>query len=124
MGLLDRLEEMYREYGYCLNTLHSYEFEGAAGFEKMGRIMAAFRGGIGKIAGRQVEKTADYGPGLDGLPPADVLKFTLSGGASAVVRPSGTEPKLKVYLSVSAPDREQAQAEEKKLAEALRALMA
>ncbi len=123
MGLLDRLEEMYREYGYCLNTLHSYEFEGAAGFEKMGRIMAAFRGGIGKIAGRQVEKTADYGPGLDGLPPADVLKFTLSGGASAVVRPSGTEPKIKIYLSVSAPDRESAALEEKALAAGMEAYL-
>jgi len=123
MGLLDRLEEMYREYGYCLNTLHSYEFEGAAGFEKMGRIMAAFRGGIGEIAGRQVEKTADYGPGLDGLPPADVLKFTLSGGASAVVRPSGTEPKIKIYLSVSAPDRESAALEEKALAAGMEAYL-
>ncbi|MBO4925907.1 MAG: phospho-sugar mutase [Clostridia bacterium] len=123
IGLLDRLEEMYREYGYCLNTLHSYEFEGAAGFEKMGRIMAAFRSGVGRIAGRQVEKTADYGPGLDGLPPADVLKFTLAGGASAVVRPSGTEPKIKIYLSVSAPDRDAAALEEKALATGMEAYL-
>ena len=119
VSLLEKLDELYRAYGYCLNTLHSYEFEGAAGFEKMQGIMASFRQGIREIGGRKVEKLLDYGPGLDGLPPSDVLKFYLSGGASAVVRPSGTEPKLKIYLSISAPDRGTAEAEEKALAAAL-----
>ena len=66
-----------------------------------------------------MEKALDYAPGLDGLPKSDVMKFYLSGGASAVARPSGTEPKLKVYISVSAPNREAAALEEKKLADAL-----
>ena len=119
VSLMDRLEELYRTHGYCLNTLHSYAFEGAAGFEKMQGIMAKLRGGIVRIAGRQVEKTADYAEGLNGLPKSDVIKFTLSGGASAVVRPSGTEPKMKVYLSVSAPDRDAAAREEALLAAGL-----
>ena len=115
-SLLEKLNELYAQYGYCLNTLHSYEFEGAAGFEKMQRIMQSFRGGLTQIGGRAIEKLLDYAPGLDGLPKSDVLKFLLSGGASAVVRPSGTEPKLKIYISVSAPDKAAAAEEEKKLA--------
>ena len=124
ISLLQKLNALYGEYGYCLNTLHSYEFEGAAGFEKMQQIMQSFRGGLTEIGGRAIEKLLDYGPGLDGLPKSDVLKFKLSGGASAVVRPSGTEPKLKIYISVSAPDRAAAAEEEKKLADALAKFMA
>ena len=123
VSLLSRLNALYAEYGYCLNTLHSYEFEGAAGFEKMQGIMASFRGGIRQIGNRTVEKLLDYAPGLDGLPKSDVLKFLLSGGASAVVRPSGTEPKLKIYISVSAKDRQTAAQEEKILADDLARFM-
>ena len=123
-SLLERLNELYAEYGYCLNTLHSYEFEGAAGFEKMQEIMRSFRAGLQEIGGRKIEKLLDYAPGLDGLPKSDVLKFLLSGGASAVVRPSGTEPKLKIYISVSAKDRAAAAEEEKKLADDLARFMA
>ena len=124
VSLMDKLNQLYREYGYCLNTLHSFEFEGAAGFEKMQGIMAAFRQGLKEIGGRTIEKCLDYAPGLDGLPKSDVLKFYLSGGASVVVRPSGTEPKLKTYISVSAPDREAAAREEQTLADALKQFMA
>ena len=119
VSLLEKLNALYAQYGYCLNTLHSYEFEGAAGFEKMQAIMASFRNDIQSLGGRRVEKMLDYAPGLDGLPPSDVLKFYLSGGASAVVRPSGTEPKLKIYLSISAPDRDAAAQAEKILADDL-----
>ncbi len=124
VSLMDKLNQLYREYGYCLNTLHSFEFEGAAGFEKMQGIMAAFRQGLKEIGGRAIEKCLDYAPGLDGLPKSDVLKFYLSGGASVVVRPSGTEPKLKTYISVFAPDREAAAREEQTLADALKQFMA
>ena len=116
VSLLDKLAELYRTYGYCLNTLHSYTFEGSAGFEKMQNIMRSFREGIEEIGGKRVEKTLDYSLGLDGLPRSDVLKFLLAGNCSAVVRPSGTEPKLKVYLSVSAGDRAAALAEEERMA--------
>ena len=111
MGLMDRLNALYAEYGACLNTLHSYQFEGSAGFERMQAIMAAFRGNIGALGGRKVERALDYAAGLDGLPKSDVLKF-LMDGASVVVRPSGTEPKLKVYASVTAPDRDAAAKQE------------
>ena len=124
ISLLDRLNQLYDQYGYCLNTLHSYEFEGAAGFDKMQRIMASFRSGVTSIGGRRVEKLLDYAPGLDGLPPSDVLKFRLAGGASCVVRPSGTEPKLKIYISVSAPDRDAAAREEKLISDDLARSMA
>ena len=124
ISLLQKLNALYAEYGYCLNTLHSYEFEGAAGFEKMQQIMRSFRGNLTEIGGRSIEKLLDYAPGLDGLPKSDVLKFRLSGGASAVVRPSGTEPKLKIYIYVSAPDKATAAAEEKKLADDLARFMA
>ena len=133
-GLLEVLEGLYRKYGFCLNTLHSYEFEGMEGFEKMQGIMKHLRtmaSGINQgeevcIGGRKVEAVEDYLSGvisradgnsesITGLPSSDVLKFRLSGNASAVVRPSGTEPKLKLYISVSAEDKIKAQAEEDKI---------
>ncbi|WP_461227218.1 phospho-sugar mutase [Lacticaseibacillus suihuaensis] len=110
--LAAKLAALYRDYGYCLNTLHSFEFDGAAGFAKMQTIMAAFRQGVADFGGEQVASVADYLPGLDGLPQADVLKFTLATTGSVVVRPSGTEPKLKVYVSVSAADQAAAAARE------------
>ena len=98
-----------KTYGYCLNTLHSYEFDGSAGFAKMQSIMQAFRGGIKEFGGKKVVKLLDYAPGLDGLPKSDALKFLLEDNCSIVVRPSGTEPKLKTYISVSAENKEAAE---------------
>lgn len=121
ISLLDKLEELYKTYGYCLNTLHSYEFDGSAGFAKMQSIMQAFRGDIKEFGGKKVVKLLDYAPGLDGLPKSDVLKFMLEDNCSIVVRPSGTEPKLKTYISVSAENKEAAEkveAEIRKSAEA------
>ena len=105
ISLLEKLEELYQAYGYCMNTLHSYEFEGSAGFAKMQSIMQAFRGDVKVFGGKKVVKLLDYAQGLDGLPKSDVLKFLLEGNCSIVVRPSGTEPKLKIYVSVSAADK-------------------
>ena len=68
ISLLDKLDELYESYGYCLNTLHSYEFDGSAGFAKMQNIMQAFRGDIKEFGGKKVVKLLDYAPGLDGLP--------------------------------------------------------
>ena len=104
VSLLEKLEELYRTYGYCLNTLHSFEFEGSAGFARMKNIMASFRDGITEFGGKKVTKLLDYSLGLGGLPKSDVLKFLLEDHCSIVVRPSGTEPKLKIYVSVSAED--------------------
>lgn len=134
MGLLEVLEGLYEKYGFCLNTLHSYEFEGMEGFEKMKGIMNRLHTMASRIAegeavcigGRKTEAVEDYLSGtisradkttepIAGLPSSDVLKFRLAGNASVVVRPSGTEPKLKLYISVSAEDKGKAQAEEDKI---------
>ncbi len=124
VSLLQKLNELYAEYGYCLNTLHSYEFDGSSGMAKMAGIMAALRQGVGALGGLKVEETLDYLPGLDGLPASDVLKFRLAGGSSVVVRPSGTEPKLKAYLSIAAANRPAAEAVEKDVSQALAAYFA
>ena len=91
-----------------MNTLHSYEFEGSSGLNKMNAIMQTLRAGISKFGTKQVVTCLDYKEGLDGLPKSDVLKYLLEDNCSVVIRPSGTEPKLKAYISVSAGDREDA----------------
>ena len=116
ISLLDKLDELYKRHGYCLNTLYSYQFEGAAGFAKMKEIMKDFQtAGITEFGGRKVETLLDYNTGIDGLPKENVLKFLLEGHGSVVVRPSGTEPKLKTYVTVSAPDKAAAEVIEKKI---------
>lgn len=115
VSLLDRLEQLYADYGYCLNTLHSYAFDGSAGFARMQSVMQALRAGVASFGTRKVLRVLDYAEGLDGLPRSDVLKFILADGCALVVRPSGTEPKLKLYLSVSAQSREAAQEAEAEL---------
>ena len=119
ISLLEKLEDLYKQYGYRLNTLHSYVFEGAAGFEKMQEIMKHFHQGIDEFGGRKVVKTLDYSQGLDGLPKSDVLKYLLEGESSVVVRPSGTEPKLKAYVSIVSDTMEESEATEKKVADQL-----
>ncbi|SFE68044.1 phospho-sugar mutase [Succiniclasticum ruminis] len=121
ISLLDKLDELYKRHGYCLNTLYSYQFEGAAGFVKMKEIMTDFQtAGITEFGGRKVETLLDYNTGIDGLPKENVLKFLLEGHGSVVVRPSGTEPKLKTYVTVSAPDKAAAEVIEKKIVEDLK----
>lgn len=108
VSLLDKLNELYATYGYCLNTLHSYEFPGSAGMEKMAKIMKDFHAGLETVGGMKVVKTEDYSIGLNGLPKSDVLKYFYDGEqvhGSVVIRPSGTEPKLKAYISVTAADK-------------------
>lgn len=123
VSLLDRLEQLYADYGYCLNTLHSYTYDGSAGFARMQAVMQGLRGGVASFGTRKVLRVLDYAEGLDGLPKSDVLKFILEGGCTLVVRPSGTEPKLKLYLSVSAQSREAAQEAEAELLRGAEALL-
>lgn len=111
ISLLDKLSEIYSRFGYCMNTLHSYKFPGSTGMTKMQEIMAGLRQGLETIGGRKVTRTEDYLPGLNGLPKSDVLKFYTDSG-SVVVRPSGTEPKLKAYISVTAENRTEAEKRE------------
>lgn len=118
VSLLDKLNELYAQYGYCLNTLHSYEFPGSAGMEKMREIMKSFHAGLETIGGMSVERVEDYSRGLNGLPASDVLKYYYQGpgvDGSVVIRPSGTEPKLKTYISVTAADRAAAEEVEKRI---------
>lgn len=100
ISLLEKLDELYTKFGFAHNTLQSYTFEGATGFAKMQNIMSKLRKeGITEINGVKVVKTLDYIEGLDGLPKADVLKYYFEDNASVVIRPSGTEPKMKTYIS-------------------------
>lgn len=114
ISLLQKLNELYATYGYCLNTLHSYEFDGSAGMQKMTEIMNGFHKGLNTIAGQKVDKIEDYSVGFNGFPKSEVLKFVTTSG-SVVVRPSGTEPKLKTYISVTAKNKTEAEEIEKKI---------
>lgn len=119
ISLLDKLDELYKTYGYTNNSLHNYEFDGSSGFEKRQKIRKKFRSGIKEIGGKKVIKSFDYLPGLDGLPKADVLKFVLEDESSIIVRPSGTEPKLKAYISVTKESRQKAKEEDQIIADNL-----
>jgi len=119
ISLLEKLDDIYHTYGYCLNTLHSYEFDGSAGFENMRQIMKKFRGPVQGFGGKDLKKCLDYGQGLDGLPKSDVLKFLLEDNCSVVVRPSGTEPKLKTYISITSDSKEKAEELEKRMSDEL-----
>ncbi len=122
LTLADKLKDLYAAYGYCLNTLHSYEFGGALGLGKMQAIMHKLRAGTKAVDGKKVLQVLDYAVGIDELPKSDVLKFILEDSCSVVVRPSGTEPKLKAYVSVMAKNSEAATLVEAEIAAYLRSL--
>lgn len=104
--LLERLKALYQSYGYCRNVQHSYRFYGSAGLAKMQAVMQAMRANVDVLGGRRVVTRMDYAKGLDGLPKSNVLKLLLEDGSAVIVRPSGTEPKLKAYVSVIAESSE------------------
>ena len=104
LSLIDKLNSLYKEFGFFLNKTDNFVFEGAAGFSKMKDIMASFRQGLPNIGGYKIEEELDYSKGINGLPKSDVLKYVLENGSTVVVRPSGTEPKLKMYCSIKATD--------------------
>ncbi len=103
------LESLYREFGYEKSSLYSYTFSGAGGADKMKSIMAKFRRTGADFAGISVRYTEDYSEGIKGLPKSNVIKFFLDGKNTVTLRPSGTEPKLKMYISVRAEDAESAE---------------
>ena len=110
ISLIEKLEELYKKFGYYLNKLDNFVFEGAAGFTKMQEIMASFRSNIKDIGGFKIKEVLDFSKGLNGLPKSDVLKYILENDCTVVIRPSGTEPKLKMYSSIKAPTELEANA--------------
>ncbi|HIZ61784.1 MAG TPA: phospho-sugar mutase [Candidatus Gemmiger avistercoris] len=124
MSLLDAVNALYKEYGFYRSALKSYTFEGESGMRTMQGIMARLRADEPfVIAGYGVDKVIDYQRGGTGLPKADVLEYRLENGAKLMVRPSGTEPKIKVYLSAVAGSEAEADAINERLAEAAGAWM-
>lgn len=119
ISLLEKLDELYQTYGFSLNTLHSYEFEGSAGFARMQDIMEEFRKERTGFGEEKITRMVDYATGIDDLPKSDVLKVYLEEGGFVVVRPSGTEPKLKTYISVLGENREVAMQAEQRLSQEL-----
>lgn len=115
-SLIERLNELYAKFGYNLNITHSYQFEGSAGIAKMKAVTTGFAKGVETLGGVKVNKMLDYNKGVDGLPKSDVIKFLMDGHCSVVVRPSGTEPKLKTYVSVRAKDVKEASEIEARIA--------
>ena len=123
-SIKQRLEEIYNEYGRYLNKIDSFEFPGLTGMDKMAGIMVELRknppAAIGKY---KVVEAVDYKkPEETGLPAANVLRYELEGGFTAIVRPSGTEPKIKTYFTTKGKDLAEAQAVKDELAEALKPL--
>lgn len=108
ISLYDKLLSLYEKYGYYTNHLKSYQFEGMSGFARMQEIMTSLREkGLDAVNGDKVVKMLDYKKGVDGLPSANVIKFVLASGCTAIARPSGTEPKLKIYLSIKGTSLEE-----------------
>ena len=124
MSLLDAVNALYKEHGFYRSALKSYTFEGESGMRTMQGIMARLRADEPfVIAGYGVDKVTDYQRSGTGLPKADVLEYRLENGAKLMVRPSGTEPKIKVYLSAVAGSEAEADAINERLAEAAGAWM-
>lgn len=105
--LVDGLNEIYDEYGYYLDYLDSFVLKGKDGAEKIQKLMTYFRN-TGKALFDGIESIIDYSGGIGDLPKENVLKYVWSDGSWMAVRPSGTEPKIKVYYSVVDADREKA----------------
>lgn len=128
MSLYDFMQSIYNKYGMYLNTLLNFSFEGAAGMQKMADMMENLRKNTPpEIAGESVKTASDYKIGetvnlLTGeksditLPKSNVLAYTLGGGTGAIVRPSGTEPKIKIYITSVGKNKAEAQSKADKIA--------
>lgn len=125
-SIKQRLEEIYAQYGRYLNLVDAYEFPGLSGMDKMAGIMKGLRDNVPcEFAGKKVTKVTDY---LDtastGLPKSNVLRYDLEDGSVLIVRPSGTEPKIKAYFTTSGATLEEAQAKKDALTEAIKPILA
>lgn len=120
-SIKQRLEEIYAQYGRYLNQIDSYSFPGLSGMDKMNGIMKDLRENPPAAFGtKKVASVEDYlKPEETGLPASNVLIYRLEDGETVVVRPSGTEPKIKAYYTTFGKDKAEAQASKDALAEAL-----
>ncbi len=125
-SLKQRMEEIYSEYGRYLNKVDSFEFPGLTGMDKMASIMQGLRDNPPtEIGGVKVVKATDYKKTEEtGLPAANVLIYSMEDGATVIVRPSGTEPKIKTYFTTLGKDLAEAQAKKDQLAEGLKPILA
>ena len=122
----ERLESIYAKYGRYLNKIDSFEFPGLTGMDKMAGMMAGLRENPPAAIGEyKVTKVIDYKKTEEtGLPASNVLLYQLEGGASVIIRPSGTEPKIKAYYTTLGKDIAEAQAQKDALAAALKPIFA
>ena len=125
-SIKQRLEEIYAQYGRYLNKVDSFEFPGLSGMDKMAGIMSGLRQNPpAEIGGYKVEKVTDYQNTAEtGLPAANVLVYALDGGATVIVRPSGTEPKIKTYFTTLGKTLAEAEAQKEALAAAIKPILA
>ena len=135
ISLIQARENMYKTYGVYYHTQQSFTFEGKAGMEKMNSIMENLRKNyVAEIGGLKVILFEDYLEGISKnvetckiteikLPKSNVLVFGLTDGAKVIIRPSGTEPKIKAYYTAIGETQSDAQALEKKLAESFSKLI-
>ena len=121
-----RLKEIYAKFGRYLNLVDSFEFPGLSGMDKMNAIMSSLRQNPpAELGGYAVKSVVDYkDTAATGLPAANVLLYRLEGGATVIVRPSGTEPKIKTYFTTLGKDLAEAQAQKDVLAAALKPILA
>ena len=125
-SIKERMEQIYAQYGRYLNKVDSFEFPGLSGMDKMAAIMDGLRKQpITELAGIAVVKTQDFEKAEEtGLPAANILTYALADGSTVIVRPSGTEPKIKIYFTTKGADLAQAEAKKEKLAEAGKPILA
>ena len=124
-SIKQRLEEIYAQYGRYLNKVDSFEFPGLTGMDKMAAIMQGLRDNSPKdFAGIAVSSVQDFTkPEETGLPKANVLIYKLADGSTVIVRPSGTEPKIKTYFTTKGKDLAEAQAKKDLLADACKPIL-
>lgn len=124
-NLLQRLEELYQQYGYYKDTVDSFTLPGTDGQQRIADIMADLRAQLpAEIGGLAVAEVKDYADGIDGLPKANVLKYFFADGGWMAVRPSGTEPKIKFYYSVKGETMKAAEEKVAALQEAAQKIVA
>ena len=134
-SLAQVIDSLYEEYGYYLNHTSAFEFDGAAGMEKMNNIMAEIRENIPtEIDGKKVVKVSDYllkyeldtvtgeKTAID-LPTSNVISFGLEGDNGVIIRPSGTEPKIKAYITAVGKDFNDAESIKDSLVDASKKLL-